>query len=218
MVLEIGPFCCIRTNLTTAPIIEDLSVVITTIPIRKDRLQTAIDSVNRQTYLPVDIIIQEDTEKKGAPANRDAGLAKVTTKYVAFLDDDDYFYPNHLELLYNAAVDQDADIVYSWFDVEGGTDPFPQNFGKPWDPENPVQTTVTTLCRTEAVRAAGGYSTTIGLNDEQLATYAQGNTIGEDMRMVLSANAQGAKIVHVPERTWAYVHHAKNTSGMPTRW
>lgn len=200
------------------PVAHDLTLVITTIPTRKERLERALISVAAQNLHPAAVIIQEDTHKQGAPANRDAGLARVQTKYVAFLDDDDFLYVQHLHRLYTTAVAEDADIVYSWFDVEGGTDPFPENFGRPWNPEHPVQTTVTTLCKAEAVRKAGGFGTTIGLNDEELATYAQGNTIGEDMRMVLSANAQGAKIVHLPEKTWAYCHWSGNTSGMPTRW
>jgi hypothetical protein len=197
---------------------KDLTVVIPTIPPRRDRLEIALNSVRNQTLLPAEIIIQDDVNKLGAPFNRDAGLARVNTPYVAFLDDDDYFYHDHLESLYTAIKEEDADIAYSWFDVIGGTDPFPENFGRPWDPENPIQTTVTTLCKTKTVRDAGGFSNTIGLNEEQLATFAQGNTIGEDFRMVMSANEQGAKIIHVPKRTWAYCHWHSNTSGMPTRW
>jgi len=87
----------------------DLTLVITTIPVRAERLQIALKSVDNQTLYPSEIIIQCDTERLGAPGNRDAGLAKVQTKYAAFLDDDDYFYPQHLELLYNAAVKEDAD-------------------------------------------------------------------------------------------------------------
>jgi glycosyltransferase involved in cell wall biosynthesis len=201
--------------LTTA---DDLTVVITTIPTRKIRLNKALRSVHNQTLKPFEIIVQEDTEKRGAPSNRDAGLSRVKTPYVAFLDDDDYFYPSHLETLYKAAQEHDADIVYSWFDVEGGEDPFPENFGKPWNPDEPVQTTVTTLCKTEVVRAAGGFSSTYGLNEEELATYAQGNTVGEDFRMVMSALKNGAKVHHVPKKTWAYVHWGGNTSGRPDRW
>jgi hypothetical protein len=200
------------------PTAKDLTVVITTIPTRKDRLTKALQSVKDQTLQPAKIIVQEDTKKLGAPANRDAGLKRVKTPYVAFLDDDDYFYPDHLETLYTAIQEADADIVYSWFDVEGGTDPFPENFGRPWDNENPVQTTVTTLCKTQTVRDAGGFSNTYGLNEVELATFAQGNTIGEDFRMVMSAMTNGAKIVHVPKKTWAYVHWSGNTSGMPDRW
>lgn len=203
---------------TESPTAPDVTVLITTIPIRKDRLGRALTSVEGQSLKPGHVIVQEDTEKIGAPGNRDNGIANVKTKYVALLDDDDFFYSDHLETLYRAAIETDADIVYSWFDVDGGTDPFPMNFGKPWDPKNPIQTTVTLLAKTDTIRKAGGYSTTIGLNEEQLATYAQGNTVGEDFRMVFSANQQGAKIVHVPKRTWAYCHWEHNTSGRPDRW
>jgi len=198
----------------TAPI----TVVIPTIAPRAEMLNKAVQSVYNQTLRPQALIISEDTAKVGAPANRDAGLAKVSTPWVAMLDDDDYFYPDHLEALYQAALDTDADIVYSWFDVEGGTDPFPENFGRPWNPDEPVQTTVTILAKADVLRKAGGYSNTSALTEEELERYAQGNTVGEDFRLIASANAQGAKIVHVPKKTWAYVHWTENTSGRPDRW
>lgn len=203
---------------TNPKVAEDVTVLITTIPVRKDRLDVAATSIGNQTLRAGQRIIQTDYEKLGAPANRDAGIAQVQTKWVALLDDDDYFYPDHLEVLYTAAIENDADIVYSWFDVEGGTDPFPQNFGKPWDPENPVQITVTILAKADVIRKAGGYMNTDSLTEEELESFAQGNTVGEDFRMIAAANAQGAKIVHVPKKTWCYVHWNGNTSGRPDRW
>lgn len=200
------------------PTAPDLTVLITTIPTRLDRLRIALDSVDKQTLRPYDVVVQTDSEKVGAPANRDKGIKRVNTNYVALLDDDDYFYPDHLETLYQAAVDTGADIVYSWFDVEGGHDPFPQNFGKPWNPDAPVQITVTILAKTDVIRKAGGYLNTDSLTEEELASFAQGNTVGEDFRMVAAANKQGARIVHVAKRTWCYVHHTSNTSGRPDRW
>lgn len=201
-----------------APSAADLTVLVTTIPTRQDRLAVALRSVEVQTLKPGAVIVQNDLYKEGAPANRDRGIENVNTTYVALLDDDDYFYPDHLETLYATALATDADIVYSWFDVDGGEDPFPQNFGKPWNPEEPVQITVTVLAKTDVIRAAGGYTNTSSLSEEELEIYAQGNTIGEDFRMISNANAQGAKIVHVAKRTWAYVHWTGNTSGRPDRW
>lgn len=198
----------------TAPI----TVVIPTIATRQKRVQQAVASVYQQTVRPEALIIQEDTDKIGAAGNRDAGLDRVATEWVALLDDDDRFYPDHLETLYTAALDTGADIVYSWFDVEGGTDPFPQNFGKPWDPEAPIQTTVTVLAKTDVIRKAGGYSNRLELELPELSDFAQGNTAGEDFRMLFTANQQGAKIVHVPKKTWVYCHHESNTSGLPERW
>lgn len=215
----IGSIVARGSETPTAP---DLTVLITTIPIRTARLRVAEGSVSHQTLQPEEVVIQSDLEKLGAPGNRDAGIARVQTKYVALLDDDDYFYPDHLETLYQAALDTDADIVYSWFDVVGGTDPFPQNFGKPWNPDEPVQVTVTVLAKTDVIRKAGGYSNTSSLTTDELEIYAQGNTIGEDFRMIANANAQGAKIVHVAKKTWAYCHWQDetggNTSGRPDRW
>lgn len=198
----------------TAPI----TVVIPTIATRQEELNHAVTSVYTQNLRPEALIISQDTARLGAPGNRDAGLGRVASPWVAMLDDDDYFYPDHLAVLYKAAIDNDADIVYSWFDVEGGEDPFPENFGKPWDPKNPVQTTVTILAKTDVLRKAGGYSNTASLDEEELEQFAQGNTVGEDFRIVVAANAQGAKIVHVPQKTWCYRHHASNTSGRPDRW
>lgn len=201
-----------------APSAADLTVLVTTIPTRQDRLTVALTSIDQQTLKPGTVHVQNDLYREGAPVNRDRGIDEVKTKYVALLDDDDYFYPDHLEVLYITALETDADIVYSWFDIEGGTDPFPENFGKPWNPEKPVQTTVTVLAKTDTIRAAGGYSNTTGIEHEELGDFAQGNTAGEDFRMIFSANKQGAKIVHVPKKTWAYVHWNGNTSGQPDRW
>lgn len=200
------------------PVAHDLTVLITTIPTREERFARALESVCQQTLKPRIIQPQTDYNRLGAPTNRDAGIDLVRTKYVALLDDDDYFYPDHLETLYKTAIDTDADIVYSWFDVENGTDPFPQNFGQPWNPDAPVQTTVTVLAKTETIRKAGGYSNTTGIEHDELGEFAQGNTAGEDFQMIFSANKQGAKIVHVPKKTWCYVHHDSNTSGQPDRW
>jgi SAM-dependent methyltransferase len=206
------------------PVADDLSVLITTIPVREERLKRAVDSVVAQSLLPAELIVQLDEKKTGAAANRDAGIDRVKTKYVALLDDDDFFHPDHLETLYQAALDTDADIVYSWFEMDGGTDPFPENFGKPWDPKNPCQTTVTVLAKVDTIKKAGGYSNKFNMSFEELGKFAQGNTAGEDFRMVFNANKQGAKIVHVPKKTWSYSHWISadgklgNTSGLPDRW
>lgn len=177
----------------------------------------AVDSVNHQSLQPERIIVQADNEKLGAPGNRDRALKEVDTEWVATLDDDDYLYPQHLERMWDHAMKTGADVVYSWFDTNG-TDPFPENFGKEWDPRNPVQTTVVILAKTDVVRNAGGWSTRFNLSEEESELFSQGNTVGEDARLMWQMNALGARISHLPEKTWFYNHHESNTSGMPTRW
>ena len=75
--------------------------------------------------------------------------------YVNFLDSDDEMDPNHVECLLICAEETGADYVYPWFRVKGGADPFPQFFGKPWDNDQPHQTTVVTMVRTELAQRVG---------------------------------------------------------------
>lgn len=155
--------------------------------------------------------MRQDYAKEGAPANRDAALRRVTTEWVAFLDDDDEFKPGHLNCLVAAQQESDADYVYSWYDVIGGTDPLP-HFGKVFDHCNPTQTTITTLVRTELAQDVGFIHP---LKDELTP---DGNTYGEDWAFTLNCVTAGAYVYHTPYRTWNWHHHGANTSGRPDRW
>lgn len=200
-----------------------ITVVTPTIaPRTADRkLYRACESVENQTYQG-DVIheIVVDEHRQGAGPTRQRGLDAVTTPWVAFLDDDDEFLPQHLETLMTAALENDADYVYSWFIVEGGSDPFPMHFGKPFDPQDPVQTTVTTLVKTDLAKAAGFVPPfehkrpTVG----GFIAPPDGNRGGEDWIFTLRCVDLGAHILHVPERTWRWYHHGQNTSGLPDRW
>jgi glycosyltransferase involved in cell wall biosynthesis len=190
----------------------DIAVVIPTIPPRADLLARALASVDRQTLPPAQVIVECDEDRTGAPATRTRGLSRVTCPYVAFLDDDDELLPAHLAKLAAHLLATDADLVYPWFTVVGGTDPFPHLFGRPFDPHRPCQTTITTLARTSAIRDVGGFVS------EDFGTDDRGNRAGEDFRMIIRLVSRGYRIVHLPERTWLWHHHRANTSGQPTRW
>jgi glycosyltransferase involved in cell wall biosynthesis len=190
----------------------DIAVVIPSIPPRAAMLRRALASVHRQTLQPAEVIVQYDHDREGAPITRSRGLDRVTAPYVAFLDDDDELLPEHLERLAAHLAATGADLVYSWFTVIGGTDPFPHLFGRPFDPANPCQTTITTLARTEAIRDVGGFVS------EDFGTDDAGNRAGEDFQLINRMVSRGYRIEHLPERTWLWHHHASNTSGQPTRW
>jgi len=166
-------------------------------------------SVRAQT-VPVEHVLAEDIHRKGAAITRHHGLALVDTEWTAFLDSDDEMDPDHIEHLLAYAQETGADYVYPWFRVHGGTDPFPMFYGKPWDNEQPHQTTITILARTELAQHVGFHNppddSTVG-----------GQRGGEDWHFTLGCLAAGAKIVHLPRRSWTWHHTGLNTSGCPDR-
>jgi glycosyltransferase involved in cell wall biosynthesis len=189
---------------TNAP---DITVCVPHIPSRALMLQRAVRSIATQTQPPAAISVAIDINRQGAPATRQRALDAVSSDWVAFLDDDDYFFPIHLEHLYRHAMETGADFVYSWFEVPGGTDPFPStHFTNPFNPEDPIETTITTLVRTDLAKAVGF----------QALDRGQINT-GEDRFFTLGCLNEGAKISHLVERTWAWCHHTGNTSGLSTK-
>lgn len=66
-----------------------------------------------------------DRPHLGKAAALNHGLALVASKYVAYMDDDDIVYPDHLAELVGLAEREKADFVYSdswtvWLDPQGG--------------------------------------------------------------------------------------------------
>jgi glycosyltransferase involved in cell wall biosynthesis len=173
-------------------------------------LERAAASVRAQT-VPVEHILAEDIHHMGAAITRHHGLALVDTEWTAFLDSDDEMDPDHIEQLLACAAETGADYVYPWFRVKGGTDPFPQFFGQPWDDDHPHQTTITILVRT-------GLAQMVGFQDAPEDSMVGGQRGGEDWNFTLGCLAAGAKIVHFPKQTWTWHHHGGgNTSGRPDR-
>lgn len=176
-------------------------------------LQAAVGSVLTQTRPADQIRIGVDLERQGPAAVRNRLGLTVDTEWIAWLDDDDLLGPDHLQVCLDTAAESGADVVYPWFTVQGGTDPFPQHFGKPWDPAVPVQTTVTTLMRADWFRKVGGFAV-----QADSALMPDGNRAGEDFDLICRLNQAGARIVHAPVRTWTWNHWGGNTSGLSSRW
>jgi len=188
-----------------------ITVVIPSIPPRAHLLHRAVGSVLRQMLPAAALSVVVDHQREGAPVTRQRALDAVGTEWVAFLDDDDEMQPEHLARLMACAEETGADYVYPWYTVVGGADPMPGHFGRPWDPADPRQTTITTLVRTELAQEVG------------FLRPAEGGTVGgqvwgEDYQFTLGCQRAGAQIVHLPERTWLWHHDSGNTSGRPDRW
>lgn len=169
-----------------------------------------------QTLKPAAVIVEWDHRRTGAAATKNRALSQVATEYVAFLDDDDEFLPEHLDTLRAYADSTDADVVYSIPRVPGtnfvSTEP---QYGKPFDAEvlrqrSFIQTT--SLVRTELFKQAGGFQTPPGSDYDDWGAW-------------LALLDLGAKFVHAPEVTFIWNHYGVgrpgvlgNTSGRPDRW
>lgn len=184
----------------------EITAVMPVIPPRLNNglFDRAIKSVETQSHIPAAISISVDTEKRGAAFNRNRALMGVRTKWVAFIDDDDFWYPHHLETLKNLIIDNDADFAYSWFD---GNNPFPMHRGRQMNPADPHHTTMTIMVRTEIAQS-------IGFGGPDM----HHEWAGEDWRFILGCLEQGAKFIGTPEITWHYAVHGGNTSGLTTTW
>lgn len=191
---------------------------------RNGMLGRALESVHQQTLQPDAIIVAIDNDGEGAAPTRHRALMQARTDWVAFLDSDDVFLSRHLELLFAHAMKTDADFVYSWFKVlrqfPGGQteiledDPiFPvSHYLNAFDPAEPIETTITTLVRTEIAQRVG----MVALDRGEVNS-------GEDRRFTLECVAAGANVQHLVRKTWLWCHHVMangqpgNTSGLPHR-
>lgn len=201
----------------------DVLVVIPTIPGREDLLKRAVASIREDVSRVVVVgSIEVDDKGNGPSVTRNRAVVRtlesgVNPRWIAFLDDDDEFYPDHLAKMVEHAEETGADVVYPWFDLMVGTrlnngrDPL-RAFGKPFDPaelDGRNFIPITALVRTSLFIQVGGLPEP---NSE-----AWPFPDNEDWALWLRLRDAGAKFSHLPERTWVWWWHGKNTSGRPDR-
>lgn len=180
--------------------------------LRNGKLNRALASVSAQYLQPQAIIVGNDTERLGAAYNRQRILDGVQTEWMAWLDSDDEWLPQHLEhLLAVAESDPAIAFVYAWFEPVGGGDPL-GHFGLPFNPATPHHTTITFLVKTELARE-------VGFGDAFVTETPARLMAGEDWLHIIQVCerivARGLKAVHLAERTWRWHMDGGNTSGMP---
>lgn len=188
-----------------------ISLVIPTIPPRKHLYERLMRSVVAQTMQPTWVHVELDAEREGSAATRNRGLAKVTTDFVTFADDDDELMPHHIQTLWEAQQESGADVVYSGYQVIGGTDPRPDRKGLPFDADELRRgsyITIHSLVRTSLAQAARfEFDPVSGMDDH-----------GFYLRLL----DLGATFHHVPVETYRWYHWVNaetgqrgNTSGRP---
>jgi glycosyltransferase involved in cell wall biosynthesis len=194
------------------------TVIIATIPGREDLLKRAVASVSAQTFKDYEVIVEADLNREGPAVVRNRAASGATGEFIAILDDDDEFKPEHLARLVQHAEETGADVVYPWFDlIRGGVnrndwqflliDGKPA-FGQPFNGDalrrgNYIP--VTALVRRSMFEQVGGFPSP--------GTPEWPHAECEDWGMWLRLLDAGAKFSHLPERTWIWDHHGKNTSG-----
>jgi glycosyltransferase involved in cell wall biosynthesis len=165
-----------------------------------------------------------DNDRVGAAATRNQALMAARTDFVALLDSDDLFLPKHLEWLMRHQEQTGADYCYSWFKIlqqfaDGTTrvieedTVFPiTHYLNPFNPDDPIETTITVLVRTDLAQQVGYRELDRGEENS-----------GEDYSFLLGCLKAGAKVSHLVRKSWLWSHHqlpggvVGNTSGMPTK-
>jgi len=201
-------------------------------------LRRALESVCRQTYPRLEIIVVNDGgvevesivrelggrrpivtvslgESRERSAARNAGLALARGVYVAYLDDDDWYYPMHLERLVGALEESGAAVAYSdaWrvteagqgttYVVEGVDRPYSHAFERERLHANNFIPLLCIVHRRDSLARTGGF-------DEELHTH-------EDWDLLLRL-ARHHDFLHVPEVTCAFSWRndgSSTTSRMP---
>jgi glycosyltransferase involved in cell wall biosynthesis len=113
----------------------EISVIISTFNRGNGLLQRAIDSVLKQSFKEFEIIVVDDHSDDPPPINippgedriipirlpwntgyqvrpKNVGIMCSRGKYIAYLDDDNVYLPDHLEVLHEAITKNQADVVY----------------------------------------------------------------------------------------------------------
>jgi glycosyltransferase involved in cell wall biosynthesis len=113
----------------------EISVIISTFNRGNGLLQRAIDSVLAQTFKNFEVIVVDDHSDELPPMNipngedriipirlpwntgyqvrpKNVGIMCSRGKYIAYLDDDNVYLPDHLEVLHKVITETQADVVY----------------------------------------------------------------------------------------------------------
>lgn len=128
----------------------DVSVIIPVAPYHDELLERAIASCKIQT-VPCKVLYMKDTELEGAGIIRNRLINTVDTKYIVFLDADDWLQPDFIEECLR--VIRPGRYVYTdWFQDQEHI----QAPNRAWC--NGTWHVITTMCHTEDVKSVNGFN------------------------------------------------------------
>jgi hypothetical protein len=196
-----------------------IAVLTPSLPGRADMLAEAMASVQAQTLTPVSHVVGIDYERVGIGRTLNHLASSAEADWLARLDDDDLFMPNHLEVLSTGV--EDADVIYTWCDVKprarnGVVPPVPAVLGPAgWIPNQEFDANLlrernyipaTTLTRKSLWREIGGWT----LPGWGVGEAPRQPEFAEDWDFWLRALDAGARFLCIPEVTWTYRYHGEN--------
>jgi glycosyltransferase involved in cell wall biosynthesis len=175
-----------------------VAVITPTLPERSGFLAECMGSVAAQTVPATVHLVGVDLERRGPVAVRNELALAADTDWLAFLDDDDLFLPNHLEVLLSVA-DCNVDVVWSLCEVTGRPGWSVPHFCYGWKlkPGGQNFIPITALVRRSTFVGVGGFPDV---------------PWSEDFALWLKMQALGAGFRCVHETTWVYRFHGGNRS------
>ena len=144
-------------------------------------------------------------QNQGLPSARNTGLLNATGDYIFHCDSDDYVESTMLEEMYNAAVNNAADIVWSdWLLTYAKAERYMRqpSYTEPLD-------AVRAMLRGEMKFNVWNKLVRRGLYADNKISFPAGNGMGEDMTMIMLF-VHAKKVLHLPK---AYYHYVKLNSG-----
>ena len=97
---------------------NSIAALVISLPERENLLREALDSVQAQTRPPDQIHLGVDLDGMGEAANMNRLIDTSECEWLAFLHDDDLWYPNHLEVAGRYMTD-DYDVIVANFRAVG---------------------------------------------------------------------------------------------------
>lgn len=92
-----------------------IAALVVSIYERRKLLPEALESIYNQTRPPDDVVIGLDPRRLGEVENMNRLMTATSCEWVAFLHDDDLWYPNHLEVAEQHISQFGADVLVAKF-------------------------------------------------------------------------------------------------------